>query len=260
MSAAPRSASNAAPTAALIIIGAEVLAAKVDDANGPFLLRALRARGVEVVEMRTIGDSVTAIAEAVRTLAGRADFVLVTGGIGPTHDDVTVAGVAAAFDLTIVRHAELERRVRARWGGEAREPHFRLAEIPFGATVALDKEGILPVIRVRNVFLFAGVPSLLRQCFARIADELGGAPFYSRALLLKASEPQIADILTAAQRDFADVAIGSYPRMDEPRYRVKVTFDGRTAARVAAAAADVRAQLDPDWIVGEEGPTCSTVT
>jgi molybdenum cofactor synthesis domain-containing protein len=261
----PSPASPARPTAALVIVGAEVLSAKVDDANSPWLLAALRARGVEVLEIRTIGDDVGLIAAAVSALAREADHVFTTGGIGPTHDDVTIAGVAAAFGVPIVRHPLIEEQLRRRIGPALNAAHLKMADVPDGASVLLDDDALLPVVRMRNVTIFPGVPSLMRWSFERIAAELHGAPFYTHALLLTTHESSFAERLAAVQAAHPAVAIGSYPRIepeelrtarratgDERRVRVRVTVDGRELPVVEAAMAAVRAAMQPEWIVGEE--------
>jgi molybdenum cofactor synthesis domain-containing protein len=240
----PQTAADSAlqgPTAALLIIGAEVLSGKVEDANGPFLLRALRARGVDVREIRVIGDTVTAIAAATAQLAAQQTFVITTGGIGPTHDDVTMAGIAQAFGQTVVLHpgllAAVTRRFVARGADVKTLPaaYKRLAEAPSGAEVILGDGTFVPVVHMRNVFVLPGVPSLMRGCFAQIAPMFEGPAFYTRALYLVAHESAIAADLTAVQNLFADVAIGSYPRFDSGKPEVQLTADGRDLQRVQAA-------------------------
>lgn len=240
------------PTAALLIIGAEVLSGKVDDANGPFLIRALRARGVQLVEMRTIGDTIEEISEAVRALSAKAHYVFTTGGIGPTHDDVTMAGVAAAFGGRVARQPELLRLLHERYGDKVNDARLKLAEVPEGASVRLGDGTFVPIVQLRNVTILPGVPSLMRACFAHVADGLRGAPFFSRALLLDVSESDIATALTEVQNRSPDVAIGSYPRFDEAAYRVKVTVDGRDAERVEGTLAAIRDRMQTHWIVAEE--------
>lgn len=240
---------TAAPTAALVVIGDEVLSGKVDDANGPFLIRALRERGVQVVELRVIGDDPDAIVDTVRELADRTTHVFTTGGIGPTHDDKTIAAVARAFGRQVVRHEKLERRIRARYGDALNEARLRLADVPQGAHVLLGDSDAIPVIEIENVFILPGVPAFARLCFERIAGRLGGPPFASRALFLSATESQIAAGLAEVQRAHPGVAIGSYPRFGSEGYRVKVTVDGRDAASVEAATDALRAALDPGWML-----------
>ena len=250
-------ASGTEPRAALVIIGAEVLSGKIADENAPFLVHELRARGVEVVEIRTIGDDVETIAAAVRALAAEADHVLTTGGVGPTHDDVTIAGVARAFDVAVVRDPEIERRLVARYRERLKPAHLKMAEVPAGARLTfLDDTAFLSVVQARNVTVLPGVPFLARLCFARVADEFHGVPFFGRTLWLAASESSFAAELARVQERFPRVAIGSYPRFEKGTpgsrmHRVKITLDGRDPALVDEALAAVRAGLEPAWILGE---------
>ena len=239
------------PTAAVLIIGSEVLSGRVDDVNGPFLIRALRARGVQVLEMRTVSDSIPTIAAALRSLCPKADYVFTTGGIGPTHDDVTIAGVAEAFNRPVIRDPELLHQLQQS-RHKLNEARLKLAEVPQGAEVHLGDGSFVPVVQIENVFILPGVPSLMQACFAHVADGMRGAPFHSRALLLDVSESEIAAALTEVQSRYPDVAIGSYPRFDEAAYRVKVTVDGRDSQRVEAIMAAIRDRLETHWIVGEE--------
>lgn len=240
-------------TAAIIIIGAEVLSAKVVDENGPFLLRALRDKGVEVRETRTIGDDIDVIARHVRELAATHTYVITTGGIGPTHDDLTMAGVAKAFDTDVVRDAGLVELISKYFGELVREPHLKMAEMPRGGVVTVHPGlGIVPVVRMRNVYVLAGVPALVRKSFAAFASELEGAEFYSATLYFNVTESVIADALTATQNDSPDVAIGSYPRFDDAGYAVKVTFDGRSRDAVDAAVALLNGRVERGWLVDFE--------
>ena len=232
------------PSANLLIVGAEVLAAKVTDANGPFLLAGLRALGVGVRELRVVGDDVAAIATAVHTLAAEADFLITTGGIGPTHDDVTLAGVAAALQLPLVPHAEL---------GQPQMPltaaNRHLLQVPAGTQIVWNEARTFPIVHIRNIFVLPGVPEFVRHCLPRLAPLLGGRPFFGRALHLQVDETEVAQLLTTLQAAFPDVAIGSYPRFDlDAPYRVRLTLDGRDAARVAAAYAALCAEVPTAWL------------
>ena len=240
------------PTAALLIIGAEVLSGKVDDANGPYLLRALRLRGVALQEIRTIGDDVNAIADAVRALSSQVDDVYSTGGIGPTHDDVTIAGMARAFGRSVVHHPDLMHLLTSRYKGSMNEARLKMAEVPEGAQLILGNGQMVPVVKIENVTILPGVPSLMRACFSQLPHAPQGAAFVSRALLLDVSESAIAAALTQVQKSYPELDIGSYPRFDAAPYRVKVTVDGRSTDAVSAAIAAIREHLLPAWIVGEE--------
>lgn len=243
---------TASPTAAILIIGDEVLSGKVQDANSPFLIRALRERGVHVSEVRVISDSIEVIIAAARQLSSQATHVFTTGGIGPTHDDKTIEAIASAFGRTVVRHPELERRLEKHYGGPLDAARGRLADVPEGAEVILDPDDTIPVLRVKNVYVFPGVPALMRLCFERMADRLKGTPFFSEALYLDASESSIAGILSAVQEGHPQVAIGSYPRFGRVGYRVKVTVDGRDQTAVELTLSALREALDPAWILDIE--------
>lgn len=238
------------PTAAIVIIGAEVLAGKVEDENGPFLLRKFRHRGIRLTELRIIDDNEEVIIDAVRALSPKVTWLFTTGGIGPTHDDVTVPAIAAAFGVKVVHHPDLLRRVVRRYG-EGPGAHLRLAEVPEGAVLHAGGDSGVPAIGFRNLFIFPGVPSLMRLCFAQIEASLGSAPLFSRALLLDASESAIAALLSRVQASHPEVAIGSYPRFDDAGYRVKVTIDGRADDVVRKAQEEIRGGLDSQCIVGE---------
>lgn len=236
------------PTAAIIIIGAEVLSGKVRDENSPFLVQRLRERGVDLKEIRTIDDDPPTITRAVQELSGQCTWVFTTGGIGPTHDDVTFQSVADAFSLPLALHPQLAQLFKDRFPEpERQEAALRMAQLPKGASVRM--AGFVPVVQLHNVIIFPGVPSLLKACFDVIADELRGAPFYNQALFLNVSESRIATHLAEVQRNFPQVSIGSYPQFETSDYRVKITIDSRDARAVEQAMEAVRSGMSPTWVV-----------
>jgi molybdenum cofactor synthesis domain-containing protein len=239
------------PTAALLIIGAEVLSGKITDTNGPFLIRSLRERGVALREIRILDDEVATIAAAVRELAPTVTHLFTTGGIGPTHDDVTIEAIARALERPVIHHPELVERIANRYGEGEAPGRLRLAEVPEGAVLHWGEHAVVPAIQITNIFIFPGVPTLMRSCFAAAAAELGGGTFFSRGLLLDVSESKLAPLLAAVQQRMTQVAVGSYPRFDDADYRVKVTVDGRDAEAVNEAIAAIRAAFDDAWIIGE---------
>ncbi|MBI5509697.1 MAG: competence/damage-inducible protein A [Deltaproteobacteria bacterium] len=241
--------SGAPPTAAIVVIGDEVLSGKVTDLNSPFLIRELYARGVKIVEVRVIADQVDGIAATVRELSLRVDHLFTTGGIGPTHDDVTLEAVAKAVSRPLAQSETIAARIRARHP----EASLRMAMVPEGAQVELAGGGVVPVISVDNVYVLPGVPSLMRACFEKIGARFVGTPFVSRAIYLDAHETEFAEVLAGIQQAHREVAIGSYPRFDAAPYRVKVTVDGADAKAVAAAYEEIRAKMDPSWIVVDPG-------
>jgi molybdenum cofactor synthesis domain-containing protein len=237
------------PSATLLIIGNEVLSGKVEDQNGPFLIRALRERGIETRELRIIADIPERITRAVQELAGAATYLFTTGGIGPTHDDVTIAAVAAAFGVGVHHDPELLRWLHERHGDELSPARLRLAEVPDGATVHTGAAAPMAVIQVHNVFVLPGVPALMRLCFDQIAEQLGQAELYSRSIYLNIGEAAIATAVGEVQNRHSDVAIGSYPSFERGPYRVRLTVDGRDRDAVDRALADLERVLDPAWRV-----------
>lgn len=218
---------KANPQAALLIIGAEILSGKIDDANGPFLVRRLRAQGVATGEIRVIGDDIDSISSAVNTLRRQFSYVLTTGGIGPTHDDVTLAAVAQAFATRLVRSEEIWARIVEHYDNAAALRKERLALVPESAELILGPTGIVPVTKLDNVYVFPGVPGLMRRCFEHVAKDFAGPAFCSRAAVWRISETRIAEYLATLQTKFSEVAIGSYPSFDADNWQVKVTVDGR---------------------------------
>jgi len=241
----PRSAP--APTAAIIVIGDEVLSGKVEEENARFLVRELRALGVAVRRIEVIPDVRDEIAAAVRTASATFDHVFTSGGIGPTHDDVTISAIAAAFAVPVVRDPELAELVRQYSGARLFERDLRVADVPEGATLLHgDTTGrCWPVISFRNVYVLPGVPSILQRKFAMIRRRFAAPPFYCRQIYSRECEGAIADSLDRAAADFPTVAIGSYPHLDANDHQVLVTLDGRDEATVGRACDQIVAALGP---------------
>lgn len=237
--ASPSSSGSGSATAAILIIGNEILSGKVDDENARYLLHELRGLGVAVGRVEIVPDVEDDIASSVRALSARFDHVFTSGGVGPTHDDVTLPAVAAAFDMPVVRHPELEALLRRSYGDRLHERDLRMADVPAGARLESGPGGpgsIWPVVVVRNVWVLPGVPSIFRRKFEAVRELFRAAPIYGRALYSREGEGSIAAVLDGVVADFPGVEIGSYPHLDAPDYRVKITVDGRDRVAVTAAA------------------------
>ena len=241
-------------TAAILLIGNELLSGKVEDENARFLIRELRALGVALRRIEVVPDVPDDIADSVRALAARFDAVFTSGGVGPTHDDVTLRAVASAFAMDTVRHPDLEALLRRGFGDRLHERDLRMADVPSGARLEYGSAGapgagagnpasVWPVIVVRNVWVLPGVPSIFRRKFENVRELFRATPIHGRALYSAAGEGSIAAALDEAVAAFPGVDIGSYPHLDAPDYRVKVTLDGRDAARVDEALAWLAARL-----------------
>jgi len=237
-----------AKTAAALIVGNEILTGKIPDENGPFLARELRELGAELRATLLVPDEVEAIAEGVRLLAPRVTALVTSGGVGPTHDDVTMEGVARAFELELRRDAELERLVRECYDPQARPMSLRMADLPAGAEL-LFAEGLkAPVVRVRNVYVLPGVPAFFRRKFQAIRELFRDSPFHLRELYLSCDEADVAEPLRELTAADPELVIGSYPRFDTSDYRVKVTVESRHAGRVEAAVKKLLAVLPAEWV------------
>jgi molybdenum cofactor synthesis domain-containing protein len=239
-------------TAAILIIGNEILSAKVQDENGPFLARELRGLGVELRRMETVPDEVPVIVDALGRCRSQARWVFTSGGIGPTHDDVTIAAVAQGFGRKVVHDRRTLELLRSRFGEPLKPALRRLAEVPEGAQVEFHEGYAFPVISIEDVVILPGVPSLLREGFLRIRDRFRVAPIHARAIYFAVGESTLAEHLDATVARFPAVAIGSYPRFDSADHRVKVTFDGRDADQVKAASDFLKKRLPADAVVREE--------
>lgn len=224
-------------TAGIVIIGDEILSGKFADENAVFLIGELRALGVELRRVTIIPDELDDIAATVTDFAARFDHVFTSGGVGPTHDDLTMEGIARGFGTEVVRQPELEQRVRAYWGEKLAEPNLRLADVPAGAELVYGRDQVWPVVAYRNVYILPGVPALFRRKFVDIRDRFRTEPMTVARVYVDADEGQIARDLDAVVAAYPAVKIGSYPRFSEQDFRVMITFEGRAGADVAAAQA-----------------------
>jgi len=222
-------------TAGIVIIGDEILSGKFADENAVFLIRELRALGVDLRRVTMIPDVVDDIAATVTSFASKFDYVFTSGGVGPTHDDLTIEGIAKGFGTRVVREPELEKRVRAYWGAKLAEPNLRLADVPEGCELVYGKDQIWPVVAYQNVFILPGVPALFQRKFVDIRDRFRAEPVTVARVYINADEGEIAGDLDAVVAAFPSVKVGSYPRFSEKDFRVLITLEGKLASDVAGA-------------------------
>jgi molybdenum cofactor synthesis domain-containing protein len=244
---------DATPTAALVVIGDEILSGKTDDTNTPFLLSELRALGVAVRRVTIVPDDVDTIASELRRVAPTVDHVLTTGGVGPTHDDVTIEAVARAFDRPVVRSTEIVAAMEMLWK-PVRAPHLRMADIPEGSELVYGEGVRFPLVRVENVYLFPGVPEILRQKFGAIRERFRAAPFQLARVYCTCGEGTLAPHMTDVVRAFPQVAVGSYPTLSKPDYRVLVTFESKDRRAVHDAVERFRALVEESAIAKVDLP------
>jgi molybdenum cofactor synthesis domain-containing protein len=240
------------PTAAILVIGDEILSGKTVESNAQFLIGELRELGVALKRIVIISDEVSEVARHARELADSFDYVFTSGGVGPTHDDVTIAGIAQAFDAPVTRHPELERRLKSYFGEHADEAKLRMADVPQGADL-LDGEGLKwPLLAVRNVYVLPGVPEHFRKKFLALRERFRVAPFFTRVFFTLEDEFDIAANLAALAARHPEVAMGSYPNFATPDYKVKLTLEAKDETALQAAATAMLAMLDEQRVVKSE--------
>lgn len=245
------------PTAILVVIGNEVLSAKVRDENGPWAARRLRDLGVQLLAIHTVLDRVEDVVEVVDRARVRANWVFTSGGVGPTHDDITVAAVARALGRPIRRSEKLVESIRAihgrhHDGAEPPEAALRMADVPEGTRLL--GETALPVLAIENVVMLPGPPQFFRIQFDEIAGVLSAPPFRLACVYLGVGEAGVAAILDRLAREHPGVEIGSYPRFDDADYKVKVTIESKDVARVEAALAALLGALPQGSVLRTERP------
>ena len=214
-------------TAGIIVIGNEILSGKTIDENSPYLAGELRRLGVDLRKISVIPDELSLISDEVRLFSDTYDYVFTTGGVGPTHDDLTMDGIAAAFARKTHRHPELESTLRQYYSKDLIDGNLRMADVPDGARLVGGKGMWFPVIAVENVYIFPGVPEILRRKFERIKEMFREAPYHLREVYLRADEGQIADTLHRLLAEFPDLMLGSYPYFDNPVYSIKLTLESK---------------------------------
>jgi molybdenum cofactor synthesis domain-containing protein len=230
-------------TASVLIIGNEILSGKTQDANLQFMGEAFARLGIKLVEARVIRDEPDVIAAVVNELAARYTYVFTTGGIGPTHDDLTAASVANAFGVELVLDEDASQRL-GRGSRELTPARLKMAMIPEGASLIDNPISHAPGFRIENVFVMAGIPSIARAMFAAIEHELkGGDPILSESVDIFASEGDIATPLDEIAKRHTEVEIGSYPFSREGRYGASLVVRGTDPARIAAALGEIREKL-----------------
>ena len=217
------------------MVGNEILSGKTKDENSSYLAGELRNLGVDVRKISVIPDELDLISDEVRHFSSVYDYVFTTGGVGPTHDDLTMDGIAAAFGRSLERHPELESTLRQYYSQDLIEGNLRMADVPQGARLVGGKGMWFPVIAVENVYIFPGVPEILQRKFERIKEMFREAPFYLKEVFLRADEGQIAPVLHRVLADFPDLLLGSYPYFNNPAYSIKLTLESKDASYLERA-------------------------
>jgi FAD synthetase len=235
-------------TAAIIVIGNEILSGKVADTNSAFLAEELRRLGVTLKRILVIPDELDAIAEAVRTYRPAFDVIFTSGGVGPTHDDITMAGIARGLNRRVIRHPFLEQRIREFSGSRINEARLKMAEVPEGAELIFEGNLNFPTVQVENVYILPGIPEILREKFLAIKSRFAVDPYYLRVIYTRAIESTIAAYLHETLAAFPLLQLGSYPKLGDPEYQVRVTLESKDQDYVNRAVDHLVDRLPPDII------------
>jgi molybdenum cofactor synthesis domain-containing protein len=240
--------------AGMLVIGDEILSGRTQDRNVATLARWLNAQGIRLGEVRIVPDQMDAIGGALGALMAAHDYVFTTGGIGPTHDDITVDAVAAALGVPVVTHPRAEAILRAYYGERITEARLRMARVPEGAELIENPRTGAPGVRIGKLFLMAGVPSIMQAMLDALEGQLeGGAPLVSVAVGAWVPESQVAELLGALQKAHPDIAIGSYPFWREGRVGANFVLRGADPAAVTELSCKLRAELERAGIDSVEG-------
>lgn len=235
-------------TAALVVIGDEILSGRTEEKNIAQVARWLNEQGVRLVEVRVVPDQEEAIVGAVNALRPKHDYLFTTGGIGPTHDDITIDSIAAAFGVPVVVHAEarqiLEDYYRGRPGGVT-EARLRMAHVPEGAELIPNRTSGAPGVRIGNVFILAGIPNVAASMLEGLSGTMeGGRPMTSVTVRAHAAESDVADLLKQVQDDHPGVSVGSYPFYGGGRFGADFVVRSEDAALAERCAAELRRRLE----------------
>lgn len=242
------------PTAAVLIIGNEILSGRTADANLNYIAQKLNEIGIRLVEARVIPDIEDRIVEAVNSLRTEVDYLLTTGGIGPTHDDITADSLGKAFGVPVVVHEEGRRRLAAYYTkpGELTEARLRMARVPEGAELIDNPVSIAPGFRIGNVYVMAGVPNIMRGMMDGIAANLRHGPqIHAITITGYVAESTIAEPLGVIAARYPQLDIGSYPWVRNTRWGTSLVTRGTERQAVEDAAREIfemMMKIDPDSV------------
>ncbi len=243
-------------TAGIVVIGDEILSGRTQDRNIAQIGLWLNLQGIRLKEVRVVADDMAAIAEAVTTLAGRNDYLFTTGGIGPTHDDITVDAIAAAFNIKVEVHPRARAVLEAYYAnrGGLNEARLRMARVPAGATLIENRISGAPGIRLNNIFILAGVPHIAGQMIDALTGTLeGGKPLLSATLGCWVAESEVAELLLRTEKAHEGCQIGSYPFFREAKVGANFVIRSTEQDRLDAcgsALADELAKLGYGTVAG----------
>jgi FAD synthetase len=235
-------------TAGIIIIGDEILSGKIHDENSFFMARELWSHGIQLCRISVIPDSVDAIAEEVRDFSEKFDYVFTSGGIGPTHDDITIEGISKAYGIRPVIDPTLKGLLQKKQGYLTTE-QLKMAEVPDGAELVNDGTLSFPLIKFRNIFIFPGIPPLLRKKFFAIEKFFREPAIYLKRIYLNEYESLVAPFLNETVKRYENVKIGSYPAIEQCGYTVMITMESLDRESLNMAVEDLLRRIPAGKLV-----------
>jgi|YelNatPaOPRAMG01_1025707.scaffolds.fasta_scaffold01539_25 FAD synthetase len=238
-------------TAGIIIIGDEILSGKIQDNNAFFMAKELWSHGIQLCKISIIPDSIEEISEEVLSFSKKYDYVFTSGGIGPTHDDVTIEGISKAFNVKTVVNNTLKKHLEKKVGNPSVE-QLKMAEVPEGAELIEDESISFPIIKFKNIYILPGIPELLRKKFIAIEKIFNEPLIFLRKIYIKESESEIAPFLKKILSKFDNIKIGSYPVMNIEDYSVIVTIESRDKEKLDEAFKELLDALKPKTIYKTE--------
>ncbi len=242
-----------AKTAGIIIIGDEILSGKVQDLNSQFMARELRQHGIDLRHISVIPDDVQEIAKEVKKFSEKFDYVFTAGGIGPTHDDVTIEGIAKAFGVRLILNDSIKKFLNKRYGKHLTPEQLKVAEIPNGAELIKDDTIAFPLLIFRNIYILPGIPEYLEKKFFVIEKLFNEPPFLLKKIYIKEYEPEIAPLLNQLVKRHKNVKIGSYPVVGNKDYYLMITLESMNIKSLNSALKDLMEKIPKKKIIRVEG-------
>jgi len=236
-------------TAGIIIIGDEILSGKVRDVNSHYLACELRSLGVDVRRISVIPDKQVIIGKEAAEFSRQFDYVLTSGGVGPTHDDVTMAGIADGFGVALELHPGIKDLLVTRYKNVINDAVLKMAQVPEGAEIIFNETMRFPVVLYKNIYIFPGIPEYLTIKFSSIRERFRTSVFHLKRLFLNAYESEFASILTLIVAENPDVQFGSYPVKGDQEFRVIVTAESKSEAALSRAVNVLKARLPEKVLV-----------
>ncbi len=237
---------------AIVVIGNEILSGKVQDSNAWFAARELRRLGVTLGRIVVVADDRQAIIDEVRHCARSFDFVITSGGVGPTHDDITIEAIAAAFGRKVIIDPELKRIVAQYFTGGLNAAGLKMAEAPEGAVLIAAGDLRFPTIQLENVYILPGIPQIFEAKLKALAPRFATDPYFLKTIYSNASEGVLAEHLNACLRQYPELLLGSYPKIGADSYRVKLTLESKDRDYLERAFAHLMGLLPAEVVVKTE--------